>query len=165
MISRRPRAEDADSGAALILAIGFVLMVGTISAGLAALVTSGVNNRASLQTVRNRQYAADGAIEEAIAHVRAVPGSPLEACAVSDDWIIDTVNDIRIRVDWSNSCGAVLGSDGAAVAQRNVTFTACVDAGAPCTEADMIVAAQVNFEQASSGVVTSTYVQSWSVDR
>jgi hypothetical protein len=164
--SRSTRTQDRDAGASLILAIAFVVMIGAISAGLASLVTSSLNNRGSLEFVRDRQYAADGAIEEAISQLRVAPGSPLAACASADGSIVDTdLNGIDIRVDWRNVCGVVRGSDGTVVTQRNVIFSACLDQGVECPEADVIIRAQVNFEQAIPGVVTNTFVQSWSVNR
>ena len=80
----------------------------------------------------------------------------------------DTLNGVAIRVDWVNTCaGSVKSSDGSDVPQRNVVFSACAktDAAAPCVEADVIIRAQVNFAQDSSGAVTRTFVQSWSVNR
>jgi hypothetical protein len=172
-VTVRPRPHHEDRGAALILAIGFVVMIGAISGGLAALATSGLNNRNSLAVVRNREYAADGAIEKAIALVR-----PLSCTPASGSVVDSTVNGVAIRVDWINACGVVQGGDrgttasasaldGAVVLQRNVIFSACVDPApsTTCDPAKVIIRAQVNFEQALVGAVTSTYVQSWSVNR
>lgn len=156
-----------DSGAALILAIGFVVMVGAISAGLASLTTSSLNNRGTLEMVRNRQYAAEGAIEDAIALVRVPVVSALTACASSAVVSIGnlTLNGVTIRVDQTNVCRVVRAPDGTVVAQRNVLFSACEQTGGPsCAPGAVIIRAQVNFEQGSSGVVTKTYVQSWSVN-
>lgn len=161
--SQRPRHDD--TGASLILAIGFVVMVGAISAGLASLVTSSMNNRGTLEIVRNRQYAADGAIEEAVSRVRSQSGTALTACASPAGTVVDTLNSIAIRVDWHNSCGVVSSPLGTLVAQRNVTFTACLNTPQSCAEVDVIIRAQVNFEQATVGPVTKTYVQTWSVNR
>ena len=155
--------EQRDSGAALLLAIGFVLMIGAISAGLASLVTSGVNNQITLAALRDRQYAADGAIESAITEVRnAVPSS--NNCSVNGGGATKVeLNDVIIRVDWQNACGVTRSADGLVVAQRDVLFGACVDAGNPCTDADILIRAEVNFEQDAKGAITHTYVQSWSV--
>jgi hypothetical protein len=163
--ARRAHPQNRDAGASIILAIAFVVMIGAISAGLAALVTSSLNNRGSLELVRDRQYAADGAIEHAISQVRLEPGPSLAACASAPDSLVDTLNGITIRVDWLNACGVVRGSDGTVVAQRNVIFSACLDPGVECPNVDVIVRAQVNFERAASGAVTNTFVQSWSVNR
>ena len=155
-----------DSGAALILAIGFVVMIGAIAAGLASLVTSSVNNRGSLERLRNREYAAEAAIDDAVVQVRigAVAGGDL--CQLgSGTSRTAAINALAIRVDWRSACGVTRGTDGIAVFQRNAIFAACIDAGIACTDASVIIRAQVNFEQASSGTVTRTYVQSWSVNQ
>lgn len=163
--------RQPDSGASLILAIGFVMMVGLISAGLLALATSGLNNRTTLQTLRNRQYAADGAIEQAISQVRGL------TCLSANGFIVDSsLNGFAIRVDWINACGVVQSgdrgttaaassSDGTVAAQRNVVFSACESTGAACDPTKVIVRATVDFQQAAAGAVTKTYVQSWSVNR
>ena len=155
-----------DRGAVLILAVAFVVMVGAIGAGLAALVTSSVNNRGSLERVRDRQYAADAAIEDAIAQVRrtTTPGS--DACG-SVDGVSRTpgINAVNIRVDWRSACGVIRSDDGLVLVQRDVIFAACVDTNAACTDSSIIIRAQVNFEQAPSGEVTKTYVQSWSMNQ
>jgi hypothetical protein len=160
-VRRDGRPAHADSGASLILCIGFVLMIGAICAGLVGLATSGLNNRTTLQRVRDRQYAADGAIEQAIALVR-----PL-SCSASNAFIVDaSLNGVAIRVDWVNACGVVQSSsDGTVVAQRNVVFSACESTGAACSAANVIIRAEVNFQQAGTGGVTKTYVQSWSVNQ
>jgi type II secretory pathway component PulK len=165
MIRRRPRREHEDRGAALLLAVGFVVMIGAIAGGLAGLATSGVNNRTTLELVRNREYAADGAIENAISQVR------LLTCASASGFITDaSMNSISIRVDWVNACGVVQSSDGSVVSQRNVIFSACLNTGSPCSDTavppvPVIIRGQVNFQQALAGAVTKTYVQSWSVNR
>lgn len=158
------RRADADRGAALFIAIGFVFMVGAIAAGLISLTTSGLNNRVTLTTVRNRQYAADGAIEQAIAQVRAQGGPALSSCASTGGNLTTSINAASIRVDWKNACTIIRGGDGSPVAQHDVVFSACLNNGVPCAGNAVIVDAQVNFEQASSGLVTKTYVQSWSVN-
>ena len=154
-----------DRGAALILAIGFVVMIGAISAGLMGLVTSSVNNRGSLEAIRDRQYAADGAIEEAVTQVRQVKASALGACALDTGTATSTLDTYAIRVDWQNACGVVRTFDGLVVAQRNVIFAACLDTGTACTDSSTIIRASVNFEQGAAGAVTKTYVQSWSVNQ
>jgi hypothetical protein len=164
-VKKRRRGEEKDSGAALILAVGFVVAIGAISGGLASLATSGLNNRTTIETARDREFAADAVIENAITQVR------LLSCASSSAVpILETLNLVPIRVDWVNACGSTLGSDGVSVVQRNVIFAACVDTGSACNDADVTVAndviirAQVNFEPAS-GTVVKTYVQSWNVKR
>jgi type II secretory pathway pseudopilin PulG len=161
MTRQSVRRQHNDSGAALLLAIGFVLMISAISAGLASLATSSLNNRATLELVRNRQYAADGAIQQAISQVRGL------TCASTNGYTEDTLNAIAIRVDWVTDCSrTVPSSDGTAYPQRDVIFGACLKPLAPaaCGPTDVIIRAQVNFEP-QSGPVTKTFIQTWSVNR
>ena len=168
--TRSPQREHRheDRGAALILAIGFVVMIGAISAGLAGLVTSSVNNRVGLIRVRDRQYAADGALEQAVAAVRRsidTNGAGCSLGATANGTNTATLNGVAIRVDWRNACGVTRIADGLLVSQQNVIFLACADSGAACTDAGAIITAQVNFERQASGPVTRTAVQSWSVNQ
>ena len=150
-----------DDGAALVFAIGFVVMVGAIMAGLTGLVISSMNNRGTLEIVRDRQYAADGAIEIAIAQARTA----LPACAAKPSSNVSTLNSIKVRVEVQSACAIVRGSDGVALTQRNVIFTTCLDTESACTEKSVIIRAEVNFASAASGGVTTTAIQSWSVNR
>jgi type II secretory pathway pseudopilin PulG len=161
---RSGRCAPEDRGAALFLAIGFVFMIGAIAAGLASVMVSSLNGRATLTVVRNRQYAADGAIERAITQVRNQGGGALSSCSAAGANIVTSLNGATIRVDWTNACTTVRGSDGTPVAQHDVVFSACVDTGVPCAGSAVIINALVNFEQGSTGAVTKTYVQSWSVN-
>ncbi len=161
MNARRSSRRHEDTGAALLLAIGFVLMISAIGAGLMALTTSSLNNRGSLELVRDRQYAADGAIEKAISEARTA------TCASPNGVTVDTLNNVDIRVDWTNVCGVVQSPDGTVLAQRNVLFSACVkpQPNGVCAENAIIIRAQVNFQEAVPGTVTQTYVQTWSVNQ
>ena len=98
-----------DRGAALIIAIGFVVMIGAIAAGLTSMVTSGVGNRIALEDLRDRQYAADGAIEDADRDHARLPRCRqrdvrrrLRRSSVS-------LNGVDIRVESAVTCNAVLG--------------------------------------------------------
>jgi hypothetical protein len=138
------------------------LMISAISAALVSLATSSLDNRTTLEIVRNREYAADGAIEQAVAVVRN-PASGYD-CSSPGGFVVDTLNSTTIRVDWVSTCAAAQSAEGTVVSQRNVVFTACENTGTGCAENAVIIRAQVNFEQAA-GSVTKTYVQSWSVNR
>ena len=139
-------------------------MIGSIAGGLAGLVTSSMNNRITLTQQRDRQYAADAAVEEAIALVRQMKQNTGEACDVGAGTNSSKLNNVAIRVDWVNACTMVRGADGSIVAQRNVIFTACPDSADACVDEAVIVRAQVNFEQGLGGAVQRTSVQSWSVN-
>ena len=157
----RVRGADRDRGAGLILAIGFVTLVGAITAGLSGLVMSGLNDRVILDHLRDRQYAADAAVEDAIAAVRGLSRSA--SCSSTGGVRVSSLNHVAVRVDWRARCGVLRGSDGAVVAQRNVVFTSCEDTGVGCAAGQVILSAQVNFEETGSGAVSRTFVQSWSV--
>ena len=153
-----------DRGSSLVITIGFVLMIGSIAGGLAGLVTSSMNNRITLAQQRDRQYAADAAVEEAIASVRQTKQNTGEACAATSGTLLTGLNNVKIRVEWTNVCTVVRGGDGTIVAQRNVIFVACPNSGNTCPVGAEIVRAQVNFEQGLGGAVVRTSVQSWSVN-
>jgi hypothetical protein len=173
----RSRPQHPDVGASLILAIGFMVVIGLVGGALVGLVSSGLANRAPLQTLRSTQYAADGAIELAISQVRSISQVRATPCPVPPPHgsISDTdsptdpppLNSIPIRVDWVADCtGAIQGADGNFLIQRDVTFTACADTGNSSCDppATVIIRARVNFQQqVADGPVTKTYVLSWSV--
>ena len=162
--TRPHTGNERDRGAALIVAIAFVVMIGTIGAGLAGLITSNGTNRISLQRLRDSEYAADGAVEEAIAMVRALDRGSSASCSTVDGTAASLINNTAMRVDWHAACTVVRGTDGIVVAQRNVIFAACEDIGSACPDAEVIVRAQVNFRDDGSGTVAETSVQSWSVN-
>jgi hypothetical protein len=165
-----PRVHRDEQGATLILALAFMLMIGGIGAAVVSSVTSGLNDRAVLDQVRNRQYAADAGVERAIAAVRALPLPGYSPCPGSTS----SLDGIDIRVDCANKLSTVATADGT-FPQFNVVFTACeVNGSAPCggPTTPIVIRAQVNYEgQADGGVpgvpklkVTKTWVQSWSVN-
>ena len=170
------RRFQGESGAALILAIAFMVVIGAISAAVLASAGSGINDRVSLDTLRNREYAADGAVEFAITQVRALglPGPGRADCGGSGKPNYYGIGNnpppslnlngvATIRVDCSNQPTLTLGG----FLQRNVVFTACVDLSTACTDATNIVRAQVSFQAVDSGPVLNvqrTWVQSWSVN-
>jgi hypothetical protein len=153
----RRRTQPKDSGAALILALGFVVLIGAVGGGLAGLATTSVHNQSTLELIRNREYAADGAIEQAISQVRG------GTCTSPTPPIVDTLNNVAIRVEYVNACAFVPSTNGAQAEQRNVIFSAycAVPSAATCNSTDVIIRAQVNFQQSP----VKTYVQSWSVNR
>jgi hypothetical protein len=117
-----------------------------------------MQNRSSLEILRNREYAADGAIELAITQARGSDCS-------STGPLTDTTFGPAIRVDWTTECSTGVPRSVGIIPypQRNVVFSACLDKSpAKCLDADVIIRAQVNFEP-QTGTVVKTSVQSWSV--
>jgi Tfp pilus assembly protein PilX len=168
LLGRSQRVEREERGAALILAIAFMLVVAVIGASLLSSIVSSLDNRSSLDAARDRQYAADGAIESAIAKARTITtagGVGLAPCTqpvAPSDHYSSTLNGVAIRVDCANASSLTLGG----YLQHNVIFTACVDTGAACTDATAIVRSHVDFEGIGDPLVVSrTYIQSWSVNK
>jgi len=155
--------HSRDSGAVLVLAIGFVLLVSAIAAALAALIMSSTATGSTLETLRNRQYAADAGIQYAITQVRESARAESSPCGTTG--YTSRLNNVDVRVDCMNAVSVIGGSDNVVLAQRNVIFVACLDNGDPCTDANTIIRAQVNFEQRYDSTVTKTFIQSWSVNR
>lgn len=161
----RRTARPGEDGSVLVLSIITMVVIGLVSAALLAIITSGVQQRATLDVARNREYAADAGIESAIARVRGIttaPGVGLVSCGGPD---FATLDNVHIRVDCANAPSITrLG-----LLERDVVFTACVDASpsVACTDASAVIRAQVNFQTASaaSTTIARTYVQSWSVNR
>jgi hypothetical protein len=151
---------EGERGASLILAIVFMVVVGAISAAVLAATASGLQDRVALDTARNREYAADGAIETAVVRVRNNGGS----CTGGDPDV--TINGEPIHVDCIASPAVVVGPGGELLSQNNVVFTTCrtadVVSGA-CPASTAIINAQVNFQGTSAPL--TTFVQSWSVNR
>jgi Tfp pilus assembly protein PilX len=163
--------HDPERGAALILAIAVMLFVGLVSAGLMSYVITSVSARVSLDQTRNRQYAADAAVEYAVASVRglASPGPGQAACG-GPYTPPALANSPAMRVDCANNSTLAFNATTATFyLQRNVVFTACEASvpTVPCPEGDVIVRAQVNYEvpPGASAIPIRTYVQAWSVNR
>jgi hypothetical protein len=152
-----------DDGAALILILGLVVVVSMIMAGLLGFITTTVRGRVPLDTARNREYAADAAVEHGISQVRLAINAGGAVCAVPS--YQHTVNSVAIRVDCRDASGFASAA-GFNVSQINAIFAACPDVGAVCTDATVIVRAQVNFQKPSAtSPVRRTYIQSWSVNQ
>ena len=158
---RRRRDEQ---GVALVLALSFMVLVGLVTSALLSSLISSVNQRGVLDNVRNRQYAADAAVEKEIARVRALGGLGAGSAPCEPPTPITyPLNGYTIRVDCTNVPTQTLTG----FAQRNVVFTSCIATSSPCTTADTIVRAQVNYEGQGSATptITRTYIQSWTVAR
>jgi hypothetical protein len=165
MNNERVRRLHGERGASLILAIAFMVVVGGISAAVLATTTSGLQDRAALDQARNREYAADGAIETTVVAARALSG----ACPSTTGTLV-TLNQIKIHVDCSSAPAVVPGPAGPLSQGDAVSFVACVaqgsGVGTRCTLSTgtdpPIITAQVNF-QGTAPTVT-TFVQAWSVN-
>jgi hypothetical protein len=150
-----PRRDE--HGVAIVLALAFVVLVGVVTAALLSSLTSAVNDRLTLDTVRDRQYAAEAGVEKAVAAVRALGGNFTDCGAPRTS----SLNGIAIRVE----CTYLPTITRTGFLQRNVVFTSCVDTGVACTATTTMIRAQVNFESTGAAGVSHTYIQSWTVTR
>jgi hypothetical protein len=156
------RIRRDEQGVALVLALSFMVLIGIVTSALLSSLISSVGQRATLDKVRNRQYAADAAVEKAIAAVRGLPspGPGQAACPAYSS----SLNGVAIHVD----CTPIPTLTRTGFLQRNVAFTSCPGtlASPPtCPPTSVIVRAQVNYESADGTTITKTYVQSWTVAR
>jgi hypothetical protein len=164
-----------ERGAALVLAIVFMLVLGSISAAGLSLLASGLHSRVGLDVVRNRQYAADAGVEAAI--VAARPAVTTWATDTYAAYAVDpqtagnaflssagcggartsSLNSVKITVDCFPAPALHAG-----YFEFNVIFSAaCTN----CSTSTPIVHAQINYDfDVQGGTVKSTYVQSWSVN-
>ncbi|HET9730242.1 MAG TPA: hypothetical protein VFR41_12505 [Acidimicrobiia bacterium] len=159
------REQREERGAALVLAIAFTVIVGALAMAMTSSITSSLHNRKSLNDLRNKEYAADGAIQYAASQVRGItsPGPALAPCgAGGSDHYNHSLNGVAIRVDCKNAPSLTLSG----FLQRNVIFSACVDHTVACSDATTIIRAQINFQAVGTGAalnVTRTWIQTWSV--
>lgn len=161
MTHSKVRRMEGERGASLILAIVFMVVVGAISAAVLATTASGLQDRVALDQARDREYAADGAIEIAITRVR----NNGVTCSPGDSPV--TFPTVKIHVDCTSSPSFIVLPDNTIATQNNIVFTACVYSGTgngdACTAANAIINAQINFQGTSTP--RKTFVQSWSVNR
>ena len=157
-----------ERGAALIFAIVFVVVVSAIGGAMFSSLATGQYDRTTLDLTRNREYAADAAVEADIALVRSnltSGATPCPATPFSPSPSLESPP-VPITVTCSYSQGETLSG----FLQRNATFSAkCTLLQPPvCPNIGQIVGAQVNFQSpspltAQQVTVTGTYVQSWTV--
>jgi hypothetical protein len=154
-----------ERGASLVLAIVFMVVIGAVSGAVLSMLTSGLSNRVALDGARDREYAADGAIQAAVAQIRAIPASQtyagpgLPCPAISNHQL----NGVTIHTD----CVAAPAVTRDLYRQFNVIFTTCAGTTGPCPNAKVIIRAQVNFQAIGSGAslqIQRTWVQAWSVN-
>jgi len=161
-------ARDDERGATLLLVIGFIVIVALMSSAVLGLLLTGTKSRVALDQARNREYSADGAVEHAIADVRANmqthPFTPCPSAHIPYAKGALPNGQVDMQVDctydpWHTLSGFL---------QRNVVFVACAQQGGPqCGPG--IISARVNFQSDDSAVATSitvskTFIQTWSVN-
>jgi hypothetical protein len=160
-----------ERGASLVLAIVFMVVIGAIGGAVLSSLTSGLSSRVALDDARDREYAADGAIQTVISQIyglangptHVVPGQPCPAPANIPDF---PLNNVVIHTD----CVGALATTRQLYRQLNVIFVTCAKgdvSGGVCPDVKVIIRAQVNFQATSTGVdlhVQRTWIQAWSVN-
>ena len=158
--------DRGEEGATLLMVIGFMLMVGLISAGLTNQLASSSKTRVALDQARNREYSADSGIVSSMAAVRSrmTTTNALAPCPASTT----QYPAFNVQVDCSFTLLSFSGD-----VLRNATFTACApqSGGASCPAQAVIIKAQVHYStpdpqpalNATTVTVDQTYVATWSV--
>src|SRR5262249_36591514 len=143
-VAVKQRRRD-ERGAALILAIGFIVIGTAIGAGVITMVSSGLHDRVILDNARNREYPADRPTQQAIVQIRQVtptagyPGPAFAPCPAIPP---HSLNGITIHVD----CVGAPGRTRSGYLQQNVVFTACLNSdvsGGSCPSSKIITRAQI----------------------
>ena len=161
-----------ERGAALILAIVFMVVIGAVSGAVLSMLTSGLHVRTALDSARDREYAADGAIQAAISQIyllantsHVVPGQPCPA-TLPDHILNNDGHNVTIHTD----CVGAPAVTRQLYRQMNVIFVTCAKndaSGGVCPDAKVIIRAQINFQAIGSGAslqIQRTWVQAWSVN-
>jgi hypothetical protein len=169
----KSRLAGDESGAILLLAVIFILIIAMSVLGLLTFGGTGIKNAANLQGQRNLEYAGDGATSAAIQGVRyssqsysalfqwpsgvtspSIGTPPTAPCLPNGASDVTIDNDAMVV-----SC---IGSLALPVPQQNtriVTFYACLlpsgvlPSSFPCSSNDDVVAATVDFQDVSSSGV------------
>jgi hypothetical protein len=166
------RATRDEQGAALIFAIGFVVVIGALAATLYTPLNTGFSNRNALDDARNREYGADAGIQYAIATVRQTmpadngvfSGAGFDPCGpYAYPPGGGSLNGFQFSVKCEPSSSTSIGG----FVERDVVFTAYCVSGPNCDSTAPIIRAQVNYEAVGTGdsyQVSHTYIRSWSVN-
>ncbi len=146
-----------ERGAALILALIFLTASAVTVAALLGFANTSSNATIGLRNARGVDYDADSALQDAIATVRATPGSGVSGNCLNGGytptWSLNNTSR-PIRVD----CYPLSSSS----QQRHVVLSVCpTSASSPCPDSQAILRADVIFYDTPSHGA-SVGVQSWS---
>jgi hypothetical protein len=142
------KSAGDERGAVLILALIFVVIVGTVVTGLLAWSGNNIKNAVHFKSTRSALYSAGGATQVAIWDIRYsnafAPGQAAAACSADTNPF--TINGQPI-VAWCSPLAPVAG--GRAVSVTAFTASQCTNGHAPCIGTPYI-AAQVTFNDFSN---------------
>lgn len=147
---RSPRRGHGDDGAALELALLFMIATALIVTVLLGFASTSSQATVATRTSRGTDYNADAAMQAAIATVR------VGTCAAYTPSFTLNPPATPLRVDCTTT-GAVVGS------QRHVVFSVCPSSvAAPCPLASSLLQAEVIFYDDGGIVGRAVSVLSWS---
>lgn len=149
MVASGQRSDRSELGAALILAMVFILGVGAVLVPLLSLTGSNMISTSNLQVERNLEFAADAVMEGAIESIRH--DAPTTSCptfpAGSSTGL--TVDGTAMEVQCSEAPMSVLNPNG-----RYVEFDACVSKSGETwntCQSTAVIRAQVSFCDLATG--------------
>jgi hypothetical protein len=154
------RRLSDETGAVLLLALGFVAFVGLVTVVLLNYTETSARATSALRPVRSAQFAADGSVEGAINKMRQFRADSTAPCVGGFYSVSPALNGQGITLDCSGL--TVVSSS---TPSMDVTFTAkCPVAGSTgCPSGVTMITAVVRFAGTPPSV--STTVRSWSVRR
>lgn len=156
---RSARASD-ETGAVLLLALGFIAFAGLVTVALLGYVDTNFRATTQLRPVRSAQFAADGAVEGAINKLRQFRPDATAPCVNSLYTVKPALNNQDIVL---NCSGLTVVS--ASPTTIDVTLTAlCPNvASTKCPQNAALVTAKVRFTGTAPTVTTT--VLNWSIRR
>ena len=113
----RRRQQASEQGAALVLALILITVVSVGLLGLGSLVDTGVREARATQSQADKAYAADGAVDVAVDHMRddstlGIDGSPASCDYAVPDGTFPSVTGVTVACTPQSGSGAVSGGSG-----------------------------------------------------
>jgi Tfp pilus assembly protein PilX len=136
------RTSRDESGAVLILALIFLLVIGLIVGGLASWTSNSLKNSVNFQQARSAQYALSSATQVAISNIRYTPllnpNQTLNASPPSYCWGTSAPSELTIQSGQGGQSNQVAlwcstAWNPSSVATRTVTISACLTSVVPDT--------------------------------
>ena len=172
MRARLAKLRGSDQGSVLVMAMLFLLLMGSMVLAPLAMADTNLRATVSLHQDRSVQYAAQSALSQAIAYFRSPAGrneglvgdgtnslslcpnatSPVRNVTVSEDG-----NNVPVLV----TCVGLSTANPSV--ERDVTFTVICSAGSTCPAGATLLTAEVAFYDIP-GITPSVWVKSYSVD-
>lgn len=150
------RRVHGEQGQILLLALGFITVLGLATVVLLSYTTTNLRATAKLRPVRSVQFAADGAIEGAINKMRLDTNAP---CGANFFTAAESLNGQPIVV----TCVHVSGTPATPTVTKTFTATCPPSGTSDCPDNELQLTATVLFDKSQAPAKTT--VQKWSVTR